>query len=65
MKRFVDLRKADVGYNFAWYDTVIDMFEQHNENQTWNSVEDFVFDYGSGPQLDRYLSLIPNWVPRQ
>ncbi len=63
MKRFVDLREMDLypTNQFAWYDTVIDQFETHGDCQVWVSFEDFAEDY-EGPQLERYMSLTPEWA---
>ncbi len=66
MKRFIDLRGQDTGYSFAWYDTVINVFEKFNDNQVWDNWNDFAYDYNmnnpAGHELSRYRSLIPIWV---
>jgi hypothetical protein len=66
VKRFVDLgtqlSSGDDGpREFAWWDTVVDKFEEHSGYQTWLSWGDFVDDY-EGDQLERYRSLCPDWV---
>ncbi|MBA7715724.1 hypothetical protein ES703_124778 [subsurface metagenome] len=64
MKRFVDLRLSKTGYNFAWYDTVIDKFEEFNGNQTWDTWNEFAADYKAeeGKNLNRYYNLCPPWI---
>ena len=62
MKRFVDIRHADIsGYRFAWWDTVVDKFENHNGNMAWEHWDDFAEDY-LGIDLERYQALCPQWV---
>lgn len=73
MKRFIDLRKADTGYRFAWYCTVVSEFEEFNREQAWNTWEEFARDYENAMgyllkydpesfQLQRYKGLCPKWV---
>lgn len=61
MKRFIDLRGQHMIDNFAWYDTVRDVFETHSDNQTWDNWEEFVLDY-KGDEIARYKSLTPTWA---
>ena len=61
MKRFVDLRDAEVGGKFAWWDTVTDTFETHGGNMAWDDWIDFASSY-KGAELDRYRRLVPAWV---
>ena len=61
MKRFVDVRAADIGSRFAWWDTVTDSFETHSNNQAWEHWGDFVEDY-VGDSLERYEALVPGWL---
>ena len=61
MKRFVDLRKSDVGYRFAWYDTVYDEFETHGGEQAWDAFSEFAAVY-AGEQVERYRGLTPQWA---
>lgn len=64
MKRFVDIRSADIDDDvFAFYCTVVDRFETHGDTQTWVCVDEFVDCFEEG-DLERYLSLIPEWVPK-
>lgn len=46
------------GFEFAFYCTVRDVFEEFSGSQTWASKKEFIADY-DGDELDRYLSLIP------
>jgi len=63
MKRFIDLREhdQDIGYAFAWFDTIVDRFEDHNGMMVFDTWEDFEFSY-TGTELDRYRRLVPVWV---
>lgn len=61
MKRFVDIRTANTGYCFAWFDTIFDRFETHGTNMAWDTFDEFAADY-KGDQLDRYRSLCPAWA---
>ena len=61
MKRFVDIRDAETGFRFAWWDTVIDEFETHGGNMAWDDWTEFAADY-DGDELDRYRSLVPSWA---
>ena len=64
MKRFIDLRHTDIG-DFAFYDTIIDVFEEFSGICTWDNKQDFTTDClgDNGDELDRYLGLMPSWVP--
>lgn len=63
MIRFIDLTGQinDGSPEFAFYDTVTDIFAEFSGNQTWESVESFKEDY-TGDQVDRYLRLIPDHI---
>jgi hypothetical protein len=62
MKRFVDIRHADIsGYRFAWWDTVVDSFETHSGNMAWEHWQDFADDH-RGDDLERYRALCPQWA---
>lgn len=61
MKRFIDLRGQGTGARFAWWDTGVDHFESHSDQQAWITWEDFRADY-DGNEADRYRSLCPPWV---
>ena len=57
---------------FAWWNTVVDTFEQFNENEAWESWDKFEYDclndegYISGGEYDieRYSALFPKDWPR-
>ena len=66
MKRFVDLRGAETGSNFAFYCTVTDRFQNIGGEQAWDTVEEFqqqaaLYEVGA----DRFVALIPEWVPKR
>ncbi len=61
MKRFVDVRNQGIGGAFAWWDTVIDKFEEHSGFMDWNSWAAFAIDY-EGNELERYKGLTPEWA---
>jgi hypothetical protein len=61
MKRFVDLRTTDVGWRFAWWDTVRDEFESHSHSMAWDSFDEFLEDF-DGDDPDRYRRLTPDWA---
>lgn len=63
MKRFVDVRGSMIGGHFAWFDTVIDMFEIHSDNMVWDTWEQFKQDY-EGNEVSRYKGLTPNWAKK-
>ena len=72
MIRFIDLRGQiyldESGTDFAFYDTVTDMFKTFGDTQVWECKRDFVIDFGQewhgvSEDVDRYLNLIPDWVP--
>ena len=58
MKRFIPLSKDDTGYNFAWWDTVIERFETHQGEMAWDDFKDFAEVY-EGTELERYRGLCP------
>ena len=61
MKRFINLRGQETGYNFAWWDTVIEEFEQHCGDFAFRDWSDFE-EYYEGDDIDRYKRLCPQWV---
>lgn len=69
MIRFIDLRTADIGGNFAFFDTCYDCFLEISFCQVWVNTEDFLADlkiWGipeKHPQNhERYLALLPDWA---
>jgi hypothetical protein len=63
MKRFVDVRGAELGGNFAWFDTVYDKFETHSDEQIWDTFEGFALAFeGTRAELERYRGLTPAWA---
>jgi hypothetical protein len=61
MKRFVDIREAETGWNFAWWDTIEDKFETHGGSMAWTDWKDFEQMY-EGDIIQRYKALVPEWV---
>ena len=62
MIRFVDVRQANIAAGrFAWFNTVPDRFEMHNDAVVWDTWADFEKAY-TGEQRDRYYSLVPEWA---
>ena len=61
MKRFVDVRNGDIGSRFAWYDTIVDKFESHGGEMTWDTFDEFAGCY-EGEEIDRYRGLCPDWA---
>jgi len=59
--RFIDLRAADIGARFAFFDTVTDTFRMYSGYQVWDNWRDFKQDY-TGDELDRYEALLPDWL---
>jgi len=64
MKRFIDIRGQGTGHCFAWWDTVLDRFEEHSGSWAWNTWGEFVEDY-EGDELARYSVLCPPWTQTQ
>lgn len=67
MKRFVDLRQSEIGCNFAWWDTVRNVFESFNGDFGFEDWEDFTYSFNSDNRykdvdLARYRSLCPDWA---
>ena len=63
MKRFIDLgdQILEGGRQFAWFNTVIDCFEEHSGEQVWATWAEFERDF-MGTDLPRYHRLFPtNW----
>jgi len=60
MIRFINLTNqiTEDTKEFAFYNTVTDKFIEFSENQTWQSIDDFIQDY-IGDEINRYLKLIP------
>ena len=73
MLRFVDVREADIGGSFAFFDTVSDTFVSLGDDQVWVSARDLAESwrrhYGTGDggtrPLSRFLNLLPDWVARR
>ena len=77
MIRFIDLgdQILEGQREFAWWDTISDSFERFNQNETWETWEDFVEDhrheFSLGGQahlsatrpLERYKGLFPKKWP--
>lgn len=73
MKRFIDLGGQiyagsdddPMARRFAWYDTVVDRFEEHGGESQWATWDDFaeVHEPEQG-ELSRYRGLCPPWVFR-
>lgn len=70
MKRFIDLRGSEIFYNFAWWDTIIDRFLDFGGEWAWSTIDEFTYSfkmddvYNDG-DIERYLGLIPGWVPEK
>ena len=67
MIRFVDLRGAEIDYNFAFWDTVCDRFLMFNDKQAWACINTFMEDTMAGISLyarERLLRLMPKGVPQ-
>ncbi len=77
MVRFIDLGNQIYplstdrdSFMFAWYNTVIDVFETYGDNQIWETWEEFENDlhYERGLQgiydIERYKPLFPKDWPR-
>ena len=77
MIRFIDLgnqiyplSEDKEDHMFAWWNTVVDRFEEFNDNYIWGSWDEFASDlhYDRGIQgiydIDRYLCLFPKDWPR-
>lgn len=69
MKRFVDVRGQELGGNFAWFDTVKDLFEEFDGEAVFYDWDDFheslSFANIDGDETEaatRYLNLCPDWV---
>jgi hypothetical protein len=67
--RFVDLREADIGYRFAFFDTITDTFITVWHTNVWDSFEDFRIDWEDAddegeelPLLSRFRDLCPPWA---
>ena len=61
MVRFVDLRGQDIGYRFAFWSTCPDRFLCYQEQQAWDTFEEFEKIF-IGSDLERFRSLCPDWV---
>jgi hypothetical protein len=68
MIRFVDIRCAETGYKFAFWDTVTDKFFCYCDEQAWGTWEEFedaaVHDEhpADNALLDRFEALCPEWL---
>ncbi len=70
MIRFVDLRGAETGYMFAFWDTVTDKFITIGDEQAWDSIADLeenaeLCGLNEGMEMlkQRLIRLCPDWVP--
>ena len=61
MIRFVDIKGQHTGYNFAFWNTVYDRFEEFGGDYAWNDWVEFEEAY-EGSELKRYKILCPDWV---
>lgn len=63
MIRFIDLRGQHTGSNFAFWDTVRDVFVSICTEQAWDNWQDFEeIAQGRVYELDRFRRLCPEWV---
>ncbi len=63
MIRFIDLRGADTGYNFAFWNTITDKFLTLGDDQAWDTVDDLHECTNSdGVDIDRLINLCPAWA---
>jgi len=57
---------AEGANDFAWFDTVRDVFQVFNGEQVWSEWEDFtkdyVFHFGSTDGISRYKKLFPTVI---
>ncbi len=69
MIRFIDLRGAETGYEFAFWDTVTDTFITVGRDQAWDSIADLqegAMISGIDDAFERRLiRLCPDWVPKE
>lgn len=76
MIRFIDLGKQIGGEDeewlreFAFFNTVSCRFIEYDGSQTWNCWTDFERDWKNPNStkdysLERFKSLVPDWVPMQ
>lgn len=77
MKRLIDMRSVGTGPLFAFWCTVKAAFESFGGDRSFDSVADFRQAYEmernfagldlendfTGLDIERYLRLIPEWVP--
>lgn len=71
MIRFVDLRGADIGARFSFWDTVLDEFIEVNGSQAWETLNEFQEDCVAvkeqtgnpkwGALAKRCAVLVPGW----
>lgn len=65
MIRFVDIRHAETGYRFAFWDTVTDSFVTFAGDQAWDTAGEFLISVYAANQKDiagRFLGLLPEWT---
>ena len=68
MIRFVDIRDADTGYRFSFWNTVKDQYCTFRGNQAWDTFADFNEDFQNDDSnvykgdLDRFMGLSPLWT---
>ena len=67
------LSKSGEDHMFAWWNTVVDAFEEHNGNEAWKTFEDFEHDFHEDEayvyiegirDIERYRGLFPRDWPR-
>lgn len=70
MTRFVDIREADTGYSFSFWDTVRNEYVSFSGEYAWDSWGDFEMaaTYQARPpfvdasEMRRFRGLCPDWV---
>lgn len=74
MKRFIDIGEQTGNTHegikeFAFFDTIIDEFEEFGGSCTWDTRENFISDYeekNNGEPIERYLGKIPSdWQTKE
>ena len=59
--RFIDLRGQSTGHNFAWFDTMRDIFSSFNGEVAFDTWDDFCMKCAF-INIERYKALCPEWV---
>lgn len=69
MKRFVDMRDSDIeGVRFAFWCTVLSVFETFDGAQGWHDMDDFMEATECEPdreEVARLVVLMPSWARRK